>query len=472
MAEIELGELHQRQSDAWHSPATEILYGGAAGGGKSHLMRIMAIVYCLDIPSLQVYLFRRTFPDLWKNHMDGPTSLPVLLAPLIDRKICTINYSKNIIMFKNNSQIHLCHCQHEKDRYNYQGPEIHLLLIDELTLFTEVIYRYIRGRVRLGGLTIPLQYKDKLPKIIASSNPGNIGHNWVKATFIDPVKEYEVWKTPRDEGGFYRQYIPAKLDDNPTIMLSDPDYIQRLEGLGNPELVRAMRDGDWDIIAGGMFDDVWDKNVHIIKPFQVPITWKIDRSFDWGASKPWSCNYWAHSDGSDIEIDGKRMSFPKGTIFAIDELYGWNGKPNEGDHATNDEMARRMAEKDKEISDKYQNKVVPGPADTQIFEAPQGKSISDDFVKWGIYFYEANKKPGSRVSGWQKIRTMLKSSLQFPMEEPGLFVFDNCRQFIRTIPVLPRDERNQDDVDTNAEDHVGDSLRYEILHYAQKMKNI
>jgi len=152
-------ELHQKQSFAFESKSTEMLYGGAAGGGKSHLMRVCAIAWCVDIPGIQVYLFRRTHPDLWKNHMEGGSSFPAMLADWLAAGLCKINFSDGQVIFSNGSKIHLCHCQHEKDVIKYQGAEIHALLIDELTHFSEKIYRFLRGRCRLGGFVVPEQWR-------------------------------------------------------------------------------------------------------------------------------------------------------------------------------------------------------------------------------------------------------------------------------------------------------------------------
>src|SRR5690606_32441473 len=123
--------------------------------------------------------------------------------------------------------------------YGYQGSEIHVLMIDELTHFTEFMYRYLRGRVRLGALNVPDHLKGRFPRVLCSSNPGNLGHNWVKKTFITPAEPFQIVKQPKSEGGLLRQYIPARLDDNPTLVENDPDYISRLEGLGNEALVKA-----------------------------------------------------------------------------------------------------------------------------------------------------------------------------------------------------------------------------------------
>lgn len=450
-------ELHlqPRQSDAYLSPATEILYGGAAGGGKSHLMRVGAIAWCTDIPGLQVYIFRRLSDDLSKNHMEGPTGFPSLLSEWVDSKDVKIKSKPDVIEFWNGSKIHLCHCQYEKDVIKYQGAEIHVLLIDELTHFTEKIYRYLRGRCRIAGIKLPERYKGLFPRIICGSNPGGIGHNWVKYTFVDPASPMQIVRQSKTEGGMLRQYIPARLSDNPALLQSDPDYSDRLEGLGSRELVRAMKEGDWNIVAGGMFDDVWKESVHVIQPFEIPSSWRIDRSFDWGSSKPFSVGWWAESDGTNTK-GGK--SYPRGTLFRIAEWYGWNGKPDEGCRMLASEIARGILQREQEMN--LTGRVRSGPADSAIFDTQNGVCIADDMGRIGVRWERADKGPGSRKNGWEYMRKLLKSSLAFPMEDPGLFVFDTCRHFTRTVPVLPRDDKDPDDVNTKAEDHIADETRY------------
>jgi hypothetical protein len=446
--------LHPKQGIAFQSNATEILYGGACGGGKSHLLRVAAIAWCFDIPGLQVYLFRRIFPDLIKNHMEGPTSFPALLLPWVGSKHVKINYSDNDIQFWNGSKIFLCHCQYEKDVEKYQGPEIHVLMIDELTHFLGSMYRYLRGRVRLGGLKIPEKYKPMFPRILSASNPGSIGHNWVKAAFIDPVKPLEMWTTGKGEGGMMRQFIPARLEDNPTLTEADPKYSERLEAYGDPALVRAMLSGDWDIVAGGAFDDIWNPDIHVIPYFEPPQSWYVDRSFDWGSSHPFSVGWWAESDGTQAP-NGKH--YPRGTLFRIAEYYGWNGQPNEGNHMNAAEIGRKVVE----IEKGFKFHVKPGPADTQIFDSDV--SFAADMERVGCRWTRADKSPLSRKTGFEKMRAALKASTAKPLEEPGLFIMDTCRQFIRTVPVLPRSKTDPDDVEKDSEDHVYDEARYRLF---------
>lgn len=453
--------LHPKQKMALQTKATEILYGGAAGGGKSHLFRIVAIGWCMAIPGLQVYLFRREFTDLWKNHMEGPASFPELLAPLIESKKVKINESKGTIRFPNGSKIYLCHCQHEKDKYGYQGAEIHVLLVDELTHFTPSIYRYLRGRCRTGGLKVPTRFDGMFPRILCGSNPGGTGHNWVKAAFVDLAPPLSITKMPPKEGGMLRQYIPARLVDNPTV--DAEDYTMKLQGLGNDALIRAMLDGDWNIVSGGMFDDVYHLDVHEIAPFPIPASWRIDRSFDWGSSKPFSVGWWAESDGTEATLaDGTRKTWPRGTLFRIAEWYGWNGQPNQGCKMLAVEVAKGIKERESRVP--WGPRVRPGPADNSIYDAENGVCIADDMAKCGVRWERSDKSPGSRKTGWEAMRKRFKACLQHPMEEPGLFVFNNCRDgFIRTVPALVRDSNKTDDVDTKAEDHVGDESRYRVL---------
>lgn len=458
--------LHPKQAKVLFSPATEILFGGAAGPGKSHLLRVAAIIWCNDIPGLQVYLLRRTYPELIANHMEGPKSLRALLAPWVERKKVKI-VDNDIRFLHNGAAIHLRHCQYEQDMYNFQGAEIHCLLIDELTTFTAKIYEFLRSRVRMTGITLPKQWQGKFPRIVCGSNPGNIGHTWVKATFVD--HGIAIHRTPPEEGGMLRQFIPARMEDNPYLLTEDPGYRERLRGLSDPGLARAMEEGDWDIVAGGAVSDLWDRKRHVIAPFRIPKGWYVDRSFDWGSAKPFSLGWWAESDGSPATLEGdQQKTWPKGTIFRIAEWYGWNGKPDEGCRLEDTAIGKRMKELEEQMKETLGIETVnPGPADGMIFESQPGKpsiahGIEDGYGKVNL-FYPADKRPGSRIKRLAIFRRMLAASEKEPMEEPGIFFFDTCLfGAIRTIPTLPRDPRNIEDIDTNAEDHAWDEIGYRL----------
>lgn len=459
--------LHEKQTIAYETLATEVLYGGAAGGGKSHLMRAASVLWSTAIPGLQTYLFRRKFPDLYKNHMEGPSGYPNMMAGWVQGGYAKINYSNNqIVLPFNSSKIHLCHAKDEKNVYDYQGAEMHVLLLDELTHFTEFMYRYLRGRVRIGGLPIPPHMKGRFPRVLAGSNPGGIGHNFVKKTFITPAQPFAIVQQPASEGGFLRQYIPARLDDNPTMADNDPDYINRLEGLGNESLVKAMRDGDWNIVAGGALDDVWSEHIAIPR-FSIPTGWRIDRSLDWGSAKPFSVLWYAEADGTDVVLpSGRRWAPVRGTIFVIHEWYGAKDT-NVGLKMSAKAVARGVNDLEATlVRDKWVvRKPAPGPADNSIADTqnPKTPTIADDFASKGIRWEKSDKSPGSRKIGLELMRTRLAECAKPFQEEPALYIFDHCRNLLEHLPVLQRDEKKIEDVDTSQEDHDYDSLRYRVL---------
>lgn len=467
MSELNL-RLHKKQGQAFLSPATEILYGGAAGGGKSHLFRVCAIAWCMAIPGLQVYLFRRTFPDLWKNHMTGPGGFPELIAPLKRDGLARVNENKKQIQFSNGSTVHLCHCQYEKDVFDYQGADIHVLIIDELTQWLSSMYRYLRSRVRLGALPIPPAYAKQFPRVLTGANPGGVGHNWVKAGWIDIAQPLELTKMPNAEGGMKRQFIPAHLEDNPTLIQNDPEYEARLDGLGNPALVRAMRLGDWNIVAGGAFDDVWSSKI-ILPRFKPPVSWKVDRSFDWGSASPFSVLWFAESDGTQIKLpDGRDFAPPRGTLVVAHEWYGGHKtEPNKGLQMSARDVGKGIIEREKQlVQDGWLLSAPrPGPADNQIdaVSNPGTPTLADEMVSAGVRWTKSDKAPGTRSIGLELIRTRMREAGKDIPEAPALYIMDHCRGAISRWPVLPRDPKDPDDVDSKAEDHDYDALRYRVL---------
>ncbi len=459
--------LFPKQARAFLTIAREVLYGGAAGAGKSHLFRVAALKWCADIPGLQVYLFRREYSELFSNHMEGPNGFINILADLEERKLVKVNTGDNEIRFANGSNIFLRHVQHEKDVKKYLGAEIHLLIIDEATTFTDKIYRFLRNRLRMAGLKVPEPWSKLFPRILAGTNPGGVGHLEVKARWIDSAPPMEIKKAPKLDGGMTRQFIPANLDDNPAIVDFDPEYEDRLEGLGDAELVKAYRYGAWDIAIGAYFADVWDRD-KIVLPFfdvhEVAPSWRLDRSFDWGSAKPSAAILWAEADGTEVTLPGGRLFCPpRGSLIAFAEYYSWTGKPNEGNRELAVESGRNIKALEKALG--VHGLVRPGPADNAIFDTENGNNISDDMAKVGIKWTRSDKRPGSRVNGWQIMRRMMKMTMEGG-EEAHLYFMENCTHCIRTLPALPRDEKKWDDIDSNTEDHAGDSIRYRVLNRA------
>ena len=443
--------LHAKQGVALETPATEVLYGGAAGGGKSHLIRAAAVMWCGMIPGLQVYLFRRLRDDLVKNHIEGPQGLRALLQPWARDGLCDI--VEDEIRFWNGSKIYLCHCKDEKDRFKYLGAEIHVLLIDELTTFTDTIYRFLRSRVRMAGVSVPPSLAGMFPRILCGSNPGNVGHQWVKAAFIDARPPLATDRTAAVEGAMIRQFIPAKLSDNPSI---DPgDYSNKLEGLGSPALVKAMKDGDWNVVAGAFFPE-FETEKHVIAPRALPAYWHRFRAFDWGFARPFSVGWYAVSDGELPDI-------PRGALIRYREWYGAqrdsNGTtiPNAGLRLTAEEVADGIVERER--GDAYNNRVISGVADPSIFAENGGPSIADRMAARKCFFRPADNMRIAQkgaISGWDHVRARLKGD----GEQPSLFLFSTCREAIRTIPPLQHDDARPEDLNTESEDHCADEIRY------------
>lgn len=460
-------KLYRQQQTALMTQANEILYGGAVGGGKSYLARVASIVYSLEVPGLITYLFRRTFKEVLANHVHTPGGYLEMLADMIRDGDVVFSKSDYSFTFSNGSRIQLAHSQYESDIYTHQGAQIGFLIIDESTHFTPEMIRFIRSRVRLGSLQVPAKWKGLFPRILYTANPGGVGHHYFKSNFVD-LHSRGIWEAPEDEGSMRRQYVPAKLTDNKVLMETDPDYIKRVRGMGSANMVRAMIEGDWDILSSGGFADLWRANTHVIEPFDIPHTWIIDRGYDYGSSAPAGALFFAEADGNEfLSRRGQVLWVPKGTIFIVGEVYIANNK-REGLRLPAEEQAKRI----KQYEDENFVNVQPGPADNAIFSKDPGRpSIADDMAKY-VTFIRSDKSPGSRILGAGLMRQRLQASLARPMEAPGLYVFNTCVNVIRTIPALENDDKHIEDIATEGEDHLWDVIRYKLLSYVKKLTQI
>jgi len=329
------------------------------------------------------------------------------------------------------------------------------------------------------------------------------GHVWLSGNsfwrreFVKIAEPMTITQMPNTKGGMLRQFIPAQLSDNPSI--DKEEYEGKVMGVGNEATVRMLLEGDWDAVAGGMFDDVWDETVHMIPPFEIPYTWYCDRSFDWGHTDPFSVGWWAQSDGSSVKladtvaedgtvVKGETVVFPKGSLFRIAEWYGWTGEENIGIGLTAYEIGQGIAKMER-TNDVLKNieKIVPGPGDHQVWnnspkqdssyrslihELNSGYYGNDHYMLFDI-FTKADQTAGSRPRGWDILRTHLKNSVNYPkIDRPCLFVFNTCPTPNRILPTLIRHDKKIEDIADHLEDHVADEIRYRVQHSVHETKRI
>lgn len=446
-------------------PIQEVAYVGTRGPGKTDalLMDFAQHVGQGWGPEWRGILFRRTHPELedviakskkWFNRV-FPNA--------------TYNEAKSVWKFPSGETLSFRHFNKQDDYWSYHGHAYPWIGWEELTTWpSDECLKAMMSCLRSPVRGIPL-------KLRATSNPYGVGHNWVKDRYQLPVPPGKivgrVIRDSVDEDGNVdppRVAIHGTIHENRVLLSADPNYINRIAAAArNPSEKAAWLYGSWDIISGGMFDDVW--GTHNILPDllgHLPPGWRVNRSFDWGSSKPFSIGWWAESDGTEINLpSGQTIYTIPGDIVRVAEWYGWTGKPNKGLYMTSTDIAIGVKQRDKQLFPRH--KVNPGPADNSIFDPHEGdKSIANLMSREGVNWIRSNKGQGSRENGWDRCRQMMKAAM--PPEEgklrelPGLFVTDSCHQFLRTVPSLPRDDKKIDDVDTDAEDHIGDEMRYQV----------
>ena len=424
------------------SPANEILYGGAAGGGKTKALIMDALFRCLKNPGTTAAIFRRTYQELEDTDIkEAQSSYP--------ESIATYNAGRHEYRLVNGSKILFRHCENEADRFKYSGIEIQFLYFDELTSFEQVVYDFIKTRLRAK------KSLGVVPIVRSASNPGNIGHGWVKKMFVDAgpymsIQTQEIYSETLHKSKKIRtQYIPALAMENPFIT---DDYIFELEQKP-PALRAALLNGDWDSFEGQVFkewrddpahykDRLW---THVVEPFDIPADWPRYFGFDHGYSKPFSCGWFAMG--------------PDGCLYRYREWYGCKPRmANVGIELTPVQIADGILEREeREIRD---NIKVLRVADPAIFDKSRGDSVADQMAPGyygrhrGVVF---DKGDNARIAGKMQLHERLRFDEQ---GRPKLQVFSTCRDFIRTVSTLPYSEKKPEDIDTDAEDHIYDETRY------------
>ena len=432
------------QSAFVSSPVFEVVYGGARGGGKTDAALGDFAQHARGYgPAARGLLVRRT---------------RVALEPTIARARVIFgsegavwNEARSCFSWPSGAILYFRHLDNDADADGYQGHAYSRVYVEELTQFPSAL--------AVDKLKATLRSAEGAPcGFRATCNPGGAGHNWVKARYIDAGANRvipETFISPFDGSAIRmtRLFIPARLTDNPALLANDPGYVARLAQSGSAELVRAWLEGDWSVVEGAFFDGWSSRN--IIAPFKIPAHWTRVRGFDWGYAAPFSVGWWAvASDPLPLEWrPAGTITLPRGALVRYREWYGGNGRPNQGLRLDAEAVAAGIRERERgEV-------IARAVADPSIFREDGGPSIGERLRRAGVVFRPAdNTRVGQAgaLSGWDQMRARIKGVDGAPM----LYVFDTCRDFIRTVPVLQHDPMRPEDLDTRAEDHIADETRY------------
>lgn len=438
-------------------------YGGARGGGKSYGIDICAAYMAYKYPGIRQMIVRKTYPELQANHI-----IPLRrMLHCYDKDVASYHDGrKEITVYTGGdtpSVIMFRYCDAPKDLERFQGQQTDILYLDEATQHTEEVWQQLKAIVR-GVNPYPKRF-------YLTCNPGGPGMGWFRRLFIN--RDFRDGEDPSDYS-----FIQSLVTDNKALMIAQPDYVKQLESLP-PKLRAAWLEGSWDTLEGQFFEDfratpdlleaaahgcrlkpeelkAEHRWTHVISPIDLTTgdarKWRISRSYDFGYAKPFSCAWWA------TDYDG--------TIYRILELYGCTQYPNDGIRWTPDEQFLRIAQIERDhpwLAGKH----IDGVADPSIWDTSRGESIADTASKYGIYFTPGDNH---RIAGWMQVH------YRFQFDDNGyarMYIFDTCKAFLRTIPLMMFDEHKPEDLDTKLEDHVSDETRYMCMqHVIKPMRDV
>ena len=413
---LDLGALYPKQWRFIRSTARYTAYGGARGGGKTHVLMRACIRGALRYPGIRILILRRTYPELEQTIIQPMNRL--ISSATMDGRPCgemVASYSSTLRMlfFSNGSTVKFGHLQSAAAVTEYQGQEYDWIFMDEATHFTEYEFRTMGAALR-GVNDIPKRF-------YLTCNPGGVGHQWVKRLFV--TRSYQGAEDGRDYA-----FIPATVEDNAALLRASPEYIRMLDAL--PEGVRAAwRHGDWDALAGQYFSE-FRRETHVVRPFPLPAEWPRYRVFDYGLDM-FAC-YWAAIDGG-------------GRIWIYREYCESGLIVSEAAEAM-----RRLTPPGEAVA------CTIAPPDVWSTQKDTGRTMAEVFAQCGVRLVRASNQ---RVQGWLLLKEYLRRRAD---GRPGLLVFEDCERLIRDLPALLHDEKNPSDCAKEPHDvtHAPDAVRY------------
>lgn len=420
-------------------PVFEVFFGGARGGGKTEASIGDWLEHSNTYGEAAIGIFvRRKFKQLAEVIARTKQIFPKIGAKY--------NEQKAEWLMPGGGRLKFVYLERDSDAEEYQGHNYTRIYVEETTNFpSPAPIDKLRATLRSGS-GVPCGMR-------LTGNPGGPGHNWVKARYIDPdprgFKLIDEEMTYELEGEMVtvklsRVFIPSKISDNLLLMRNDPTYILRLRQSGSEALVRAWLEGDWSIIDGAFFSE-FDTSLHVLSTAEwlpkIPENAVRFRAFDWGSAKPFSCGWYAVSDGT--------WGLPRGALVKYREWYGANG-PNKGLKMTADAVGAGIVAMEKGEIIRY------GVADPSIYIRDGGPSIAELMASKGCAWRKADNK---RKAGWEQLHHYLTGE----SGQPLLYFLDCCDDSVRTIPTLQHDDTDPEDLDTEAEDHAADETRYAVM---------
>lgn len=429
------------QTDFLSASEQEVLYGGAAGGGKSFALTVDPLQQ-VNNEHFRGLILRRTNDELRELK-----NVSQQLYPMLDNQ-AVWREKESTWYFRSGATMWMTYLDRDDDATRFQGQAFTWIGFDELTQWpTPYAWNYLRSRLRATTKSGLKLYQR------GTTNPGGVGHSWVKKTFIDPsppgkafdaidVETGEVLRHPEDSSHkhlrgkplFQRRFIPAKLYDNP-YLAEDGLYEANLLSLPEAQRKRLL-EGNWDVAEGAAFTE-WNRGLHVIDPYYLRPEWPRYRSCDYGYGSK-SAVFWY-------------CLLPNKQIVVYRELY------------TSGVTAEDLADEILKIEAQNGERISYGVLDSSLWHnrGDRGPSLAEKMIKRGCHWKPSDRSKGSRIAGKDELHRLLQ--VDRLTQEPRIVFFNTCTNIIAELPAIPLDKKNPDDVDTKADDHGYDALRYFIM---------